>query len=74
MPREIALFDALIPTLLLLFIGCLFLQIAIDWGVPPSAPVALCLASQPVSDRVVLLYFWQCRAAVTGQLRSINVN
>jgi uncharacterized protein DUF1656 len=31
MPREIALFDALIPTLLFIFIGCLFLQMAIDW-------------------------------------------
>ncbi|MDB5765423.1 MAG: hypothetical protein JWQ61_237, partial [Collimonas fungivorans] len=31
MPREIALLDALIPTLLLVFIGCLFLQMAIDW-------------------------------------------
>lgn len=31
MPREIALFDALIPTLLLVFIACLFLQMAVDW-------------------------------------------
>ena len=31
MPREIALLDAFIPTLLLLCIGCLFLQIAVDW-------------------------------------------
>ncbi|MDP5009452.1 MAG: DUF1656 domain-containing protein [Glaciimonas sp.] len=31
MPREIALFDALMPTLLLIFVGTILLQIGIDW-------------------------------------------
>ncbi|MFC5475450.1 DUF1656 domain-containing protein [Paraherbaspirillum soli] len=31
MPREIPLFDALVPSLLLVFIGCVFLQILLDW-------------------------------------------
>jgi len=31
MPREIALFDALIPTLLLVFVGCVILQFGVDW-------------------------------------------
>ena len=31
MPREIALFDALVPALLLVFVGCVILQFGIDW-------------------------------------------
>ncbi|MEO7064562.1 MAG: DUF1656 domain-containing protein [Dokdonella sp.] len=31
MPREIALFDALLPTLFLVFLASLLLQAAIDW-------------------------------------------
>ena len=31
MPREIAFLDALIPTLLLIFVGCVILQFGIDW-------------------------------------------
>ncbi|PUA20473.1 DUF1656 domain-containing protein [Glaciimonas sp. PCH181] len=31
MPREIAFLDALIPTLLLVFVGCVILQFGIDW-------------------------------------------
>ena len=31
MPREIALFDALAPTLLLVFLASLFVQWGVDW-------------------------------------------
>lgn len=31
MPREIAFFDALIPTLLLVFVGSVMLQFGVDW-------------------------------------------
>ncbi|MEB0141386.1 DUF1656 domain-containing protein, partial [Undibacterium sp. CCC2.1] len=31
MPREIAIFDALVPTLLAVFIGCVILQFGVDW-------------------------------------------
>ncbi|MGS0744201.1 DUF1656 domain-containing protein [Glaciimonas sp. GG7] len=31
MPREIAFFDALVPTLLLIFVACVILQFVLDW-------------------------------------------